>query len=185
LRADVHSRISGVTDHYAVDDRHALASPPHRRKSEFAQHVSLDVRSSCEPAYAAEEIYGDPPIRAPYDVRESLPDRHAANSTSSSSFMPDPGVGFARSGLPGWYLAITASCFRKRVEGTHFIELCTQLVSRWFSAEHHRFMVGRKYETRYRQGRRQDGHRVQPPCAEVHRDHRGSLRWQYACAPGV
>src|SRR6202163_308480 len=57
--ADVHSRISGVTDHYAFDDRHALGIA--RRivgNLNRVKTVSLDVKEAREPVYAAEEIYG-------------------------------------------------------------------------------------------------------------------------------
>ena len=57
--AEVHSRVSGVTDHYALDDRHALGIARrivgnlNRTKS-----VSLDLRPPCEPLYPADDIYG-------------------------------------------------------------------------------------------------------------------------------
>src|ERR1700688_5257132 len=57
--ADVHSRTSGVTDHYALNDRHALGIA--RRivgNLNRVKTVSLDVREACEPLFAAEELYG-------------------------------------------------------------------------------------------------------------------------------
>jgi acetyl-CoA carboxylase carboxyltransferase component len=73
--AEVHSRVSGVTDHYALDDRHALGIARlivgnlNRTKN-----VSLDLRQPCEPVYPAEEIYGviPPDTRRPYEVREVI-----------------------------------------------------------------------------------------------------------------
>src|SRR5271154_2652063 len=73
--ADVHSRVSGVTDHYALDDRHALGIARrivgnlNRKKT-----VSLDVKEPREPLYAADELYGVIPsdTRRPYDVREVI-----------------------------------------------------------------------------------------------------------------
>ncbi|HJP35548.1 MAG TPA: carboxyl transferase domain-containing protein, partial [Gammaproteobacteria bacterium] len=73
--ADVHSRISGVTDHYANDDAHALSiarriigNLNHRKEN------PLDMAAAAEPAYAAAEIYGVVPAtsRKPYDVREVI-----------------------------------------------------------------------------------------------------------------
>jgi len=73
--AEVHSRVSGVTHHYALDDRHALGIARlivgnlNRTKN-----VSLDLRQPCEPVYPAEEIYGviPPDTRRPYEVREVI-----------------------------------------------------------------------------------------------------------------
>jgi len=73
--ADVHTKVSGVADHYAQNDAHALAicrrivAGLNTRK-----RVSLDVRAPREPLYPAEEIYGVIPaeVRKPYDVREVI-----------------------------------------------------------------------------------------------------------------
>src|SRR6516162_3833893 len=73
--AEVHSRVSGVTDHYAFDDRHALGIA-RRIVSNLnrAKRVPLEVRPPCEPLYPAEEIYGiiPPDTRRPYEVREVI-----------------------------------------------------------------------------------------------------------------
>src|SRR5499427_8921433 len=68
--AEVHSRISGVTDHYALDDRHALGIA--RRivgNLNRPKTVPLELAPPCEPLYPAEEIYGVIPtdIRRPYE----------------------------------------------------------------------------------------------------------------------
>ena len=73
--ADVHSRISGVTDHYAVDDDHALALA--RTALSYLNSVKrpeLDLREPEEPLYDPEEIYGivPPDWKTPYDVREVI-----------------------------------------------------------------------------------------------------------------
>src|ERR1700720_2558827 len=73
--ADVHSRISGVTDHYALDDRHALGIA--RRivgNLNSVKQVSLAVTEPREPLYPAEDIYGIIPndVRRPYDVRDII-----------------------------------------------------------------------------------------------------------------
>src|SRR5213596_1431593 len=73
--AEVHTRISGVADHYALNDEHALAIV--RRivaNLNYRKQVALDMREPREPLYAAEEMYGVIPAdaRKPYDVRELL-----------------------------------------------------------------------------------------------------------------
>src|SRR5258705_4740247 len=73
--ADVHSRISGVTDHYALDDRHALGIA--RRivgNLNSVKQVSLAATEPREPLYPAEEIYGIIPhdVRRPYEVRDII-----------------------------------------------------------------------------------------------------------------
>src|SRR5712664_1381528 len=73
--AEVHTRISGVADHYALDDAHALSIV---RKSisnlNIRKNVSLEVRDPREPLYPADELYGVIPAdpRKPYDVREII-----------------------------------------------------------------------------------------------------------------
>src|SRR6202171_4565090 len=73
--AEVHTRISGVADHYALNDAHALALV--RRivsNLNYRKDVSLQMREPAEPLYPAEEIYGVIPAdpRKPYDVREVI-----------------------------------------------------------------------------------------------------------------
>src|SRR6202008_4480909 len=73
--ADVHTRVSGVADHYALSDHHALAiarrivADLNRPKA-----MTLDVTEVREPLYPADEIYGviNADIRKPYDVREVI-----------------------------------------------------------------------------------------------------------------
>ena len=73
--AEVHSRTSGVTDHMAEDDAHALAIA--RRIAGHlnrAKQVTLDLAEVREPLYDAKELYGIVPqdLRKPYDVREVI-----------------------------------------------------------------------------------------------------------------
>src|SRR5579883_3171838 len=73
--AEVHSRTSGVTDHYALDDRHALGIA--RRivgTLNRTKPLSLDIREPVAPLYPAEELYGvvPPDPRHPYDVHEVI-----------------------------------------------------------------------------------------------------------------
>src|SRR5262249_15111845 len=73
--AEVHTRISGVSDHYALNDAHALSIV--RRivgGLNYRKDNRLKVESPREPLYPAEEIYGVIPsdVRKPYDVREII-----------------------------------------------------------------------------------------------------------------
>src|SRR5437588_12112746 len=69
--AEVHTRVSGVADHYALDDPHALILV--RRivgNLNYQKNVSLQIREPRDPLYAAEEMYGVIPVdtRKPYNV---------------------------------------------------------------------------------------------------------------------
>jgi 3-methylcrotonyl-CoA carboxylase beta subunit len=73
--ADVHTRVSGVADHFAQDDRHALSIA--RRivgNLNTRKQVTLDIAEPMPPRYPTEEIYGiiNADIRKPYDVREVI-----------------------------------------------------------------------------------------------------------------
>ncbi|MDP6707063.1 MAG: carboxyl transferase domain-containing protein, partial [Alphaproteobacteria bacterium] len=73
--ADVHSRVSGVTDHYAVDDHHALAiTRTIVANLNRPKHQEMEVRTPEPPAYDPHEIYGVLPqdVRQPYEVREII-----------------------------------------------------------------------------------------------------------------
>src|SRR4029077_20135830 len=73
--ADVHTRVSGVADHFALDDHHALAIA--RRivgNLNRAKRVTVEVREPVAPRFDAQEIYGviSADIKKPYDVREVI-----------------------------------------------------------------------------------------------------------------
>src|SRR5439155_26878479 len=73
--ADVHSRISGVTDHYAVDDCHAIGIARNIVGNlNYLNTVPLVVETPHEPLFPEEEIYGVIPddVRRPYEVREII-----------------------------------------------------------------------------------------------------------------
>jgi 3-methylcrotonyl-CoA carboxylase beta subunit len=152
--ADVHSRVSGVTDHYAFDDRHALGIA--RRivgNLNRVKTVSLDVKEACEPAYAAEELYGVIPTdtRRPYDVHEVI--ARLVDGSEFDEFKQLYGqtlvCGFARIwGYPVGILANNGILFSESaLKGTHFIELCAQRgIPLVFLQNITGFMVGRKYE---------------------------------------
>jgi 3-methylcrotonyl-CoA carboxylase beta subunit len=152
--ADVHSRISGVTDHYAFDDRHALGIARrivgnlNRNKT-----VTLDLKEAREPLYAAEELYGVIPTdtRRPYDVHEVI--ARLVDGSELDEFKQLYGqtlvCGFARIwGYPVGILANNGILFSESaLKGTHFIELCAQRgIPLVFLQNITGFMVGRKYE---------------------------------------
>jgi len=153
--AEVHSRISGVTDHYAFDDRHALGIARcivgnlNRAKS-----VQVEIKPPCEPLYPAEEIYGviPPDTRRPYEVREVI--ARIVDGSELDEFKRLYGqtlvCGFARIwGYPVGILANNGILFSESaLKGAHFIELCAQRgIPLVFLQNITGFMVGRKYES--------------------------------------
>jgi 3-methylcrotonyl-CoA carboxylase beta subunit len=152
--ADVHSRTSGVTDHYALDDRHALGIA--RRivgNLNRIKTVSLDVKEPREPLYPVEDIYGVIPAdtRRPYDVREVI--ARIVDASELDEFKQLYGqtlvCGFARIwGYPVGILANNGILFSESaLKGTHFIELCAQRgIPLVFLQNITGFMVGKKYE---------------------------------------
>ncbi|MGI8587645.1 MAG: carboxyl transferase domain-containing protein [Chloroflexia bacterium] len=153
---EVHSRVSGVTDHLAVDDPHALAitrdiiTHLHRRR-----YYPWEVTPPEEPLYAAHELYGIIPrdTRKPYDVREVV-----ARLVDGSRFHefktlygPTLVCGFARlMGYPVGILANNGILFSESaLKATHFIELCAQRkIPLVFLQNITGFMVGREYENK-------------------------------------
>jgi 3-methylcrotonyl-CoA carboxylase beta subunit len=151
---DVHSRISGVTDHLANDDAHALAMARdvvgglnHRKVSPSGEREPQD------PAYDPEEIYGLLPreIRYPYDVREVI--ARLVDGSEFSEFKSLYGktlvCGFAH--LYGYPVGIVANngilFSESALKGTHFIQLCNRRrVPLVFLQNITGFMVGKKYE---------------------------------------
>src|SRR5262252_1328769 len=153
--AEVHSRVSGVTDHYALDDRHALGIA--RRivgNLNRTKAVPVEVAAPREPLYAAEEIYGiiPPDTRRPYEVREVI--ARLVDGSELDEFKRLYGqtlvCGFARIwGYPVGVLANNGILFSESaLKGAHFIELCAQRrIPLVFLQNITGFMVGRKYET--------------------------------------
>jgi len=152
--ADVHSRTSGVTDHYANDDAHALAIA--RRivgNLNHRKHHNLSVTPAREPEYPAEELYGIVPAtsRKPYDVREVI--ARIVDASEFDEFKQLYGTtlvcGFSRVfGYPVGILANNGILFSESAQkGAHFIELCAQRrVPLLFLQNITGFMVGSKYE---------------------------------------
>jgi propionyl-CoA carboxylase len=154
--ADVHTRISGVADHYAEDDLHALAivrsvvANLNRRK-----RWPWELAEPEEPRYDAREIYGliprDP--RKSYDVREII--ARLVDGSRLHEFKARYGetlvCGFARiMGMPVGILANNGILFSESaLKGAHFVELCcARGVPLVFLQNITGFMVGREYENR-------------------------------------
>ena len=152
--AEVHTRVSGVADHYAQDDRHALSIV--RRivsNLNYRKNVSLSVAEPREPAYAAEELYGIIPAdpRKPYDIREIL--ARIVDGSELDEFKQNYGstlvTGFARiHGYPVAILANNGILFSESsLKATHFIELAAQRgIPLFFVQNITGYMVGKKYE---------------------------------------
>jgi len=152
--AEVHTRVSGVADHYALNDAHALAIV--RRivaGLNIRKRVTLEVRAPREPLYPAEEIYGVIPVdaRRPYDVREVL--ARVVDGSELDEFKANYGAtivtGFAHvHGYPVAILANNGILFSESaLKATHFIELaCQRGIPLLFLQNITGYMVGRKYE---------------------------------------
>ncbi|WP_444994026.1 carboxyl transferase domain-containing protein [Aliikangiella sp. IMCC44359] len=152
--ADVHCKTSGVTDHYAQDDKHALALTrnviSHLNKP---KHSSWEVKEPVAPLYPKEEIYGVIPkdSRKPFDIREII--ARVVDASEFDEFKPLYGntlvCGFARIwGYPVGIIANNGILFSESaLKGAHFIELCCQRnIPLVFLQNITGFMVGRKYE---------------------------------------
>ncbi|MDX2218236.1 MAG: carboxyl transferase domain-containing protein [Burkholderiales bacterium] len=152
---DVHSRTSGVTDHLAENDQHALAIA-----REIVRHMNREkivpVRTQAvvEPKYSADELYGIVPkdTRQPFDIREIIArivdgsDFHEFKALYGSTLV----CGFAHIwGYPVGIVANNGILFSESaLKGAHFIELCNQRgIPLVFLQNITGFMVGKKYET--------------------------------------
>jgi 3-methylcrotonyl-CoA carboxylase beta subunit len=152
--ADVHSRVSGVTDHYAMDDSHALALARRAVANlNRSKHVSLQSLDPEEPRYEAAELHGIVPAdpRKPFDVREVI--ARVVDGSHFDEFKALYGTtlvcGFAH--LYGYPVAILANngilFSESALKGAHFIELaCQRGIPLVFLQNITGFMVGRKYE---------------------------------------
>ena len=152
--ADVHCRTSGVADHLAQNDHHALQLARDAvARLNRVKPVSLDVKEAVEPLYDCSEIYGIVPkdARHPYDVREII-----ARTVDGSEFHEFKALygtslvcGFARIfGYPVGIVANNGILFGESAQkGAHFVELCAQRkVPLVFLQNITGFMVGKQYE---------------------------------------
>ena len=152
--ADVHTAVSGVADHYAEDDAHALqiarniVGHLNRRKQ-----LPVATRQPREPLYPADELYGIVPAdtRRPFDIREVI--ARLVDGSDFEEFKARYGktlvTGFAH--LHGYPVGIVANngilFSESALKGAHFIELCNQRgIPLVFLQNITGFMVGRKYE---------------------------------------
>ena len=151
---DVHTRVSGVVDHLAQNDLHALSLARtmvgnlNRQKP-----VTVRLQDAVEPAYPASELYGVIPVdtRKPFDVREVI--ARVVDGSVFDEFKARYGTtlvcGFAHiHGMPVGIIANNGILFSESaLKGTHFIELCCQRkIPLVFLQNITGFMVGRKYE---------------------------------------
>ncbi|MFQ6124527.1 MAG: carboxyl transferase domain-containing protein [Candidatus Heimdallarchaeota archaeon] len=152
--ADVHCRQSGVSDHYALDDAHAL----HLTRNVVENlnrppKTQLDIKPPEEPLYDPEEIYGiiprDP--RQPFEVREII--ARLVDGSRFHEFKALYGTtlvcGFARiMGYPVGILANNGVFFSESsLKGAHFIEMCCQRrIPLVFLQNITGFIIGKKYE---------------------------------------
>ena len=152
--ADVHCRESGVCDHYAENDTHALAIARRIVASlNRAEPEAVVQATSEEPLYDAREIYGVIPqdTRKPYDVREVV--ARIVDGSRLDEFKARYGAtlvtGFAHLyGMPVGVIANNGILFSESAQkGAHFIELCCERrVPLLFLQNITGFMVGRKVE---------------------------------------
>ena len=152
--ADVHCQTSGVADHCADDDAHALTLVRQSvaRLNKIKSPV-LDIQPAVEPLYDIKELYGIVPtdLKQPYDVREVI-----ARIVDGSDFDEFKALfghtlvcGFARiQGYPVGILANNGVLFSESAQkGAHFIELCCQRkIPLIFLQNITGFMVGSQYE---------------------------------------
>ncbi|MCH2440788.1 MAG: methylcrotonoyl-CoA carboxylase [Candidatus Poseidoniia archaeon] len=153
--ADVHCRESGVSDHIAEDDQHALEITRSILENlNRSPKAKLEVAEPEEPLHDPAEIYGILPSdsRQPFDVREII-----ARMVDGSRFHefkslygPTLVTGFGRlMGYPVGILANNGVLFSESaLKGTHFIEMCCQRgIPLLFLQNITGFMVGREYES--------------------------------------
>lgn len=151
---EVHSRVSGVTDHLAEDDAHALrivrtivSTLPERGP------LPWSVKTAVEPKVDPAGLYGAVPVdsRTPYDVREVI--ARVVDGSRFAEFKAEYGqtlvTGFAHiHGHPVGIVANNGILFSESAQkGAHFIELCDQRgIPLLFLQNISGFMVGRDYE---------------------------------------
>ncbi len=153
--ADVHARTSGVVDHYAENDAHALdiARQAVARLNRESRTKSISCVKSAPPRFAADELYGVIPTdtRQPFDVREVI--ARTVDDSAFDEFKPLYGktlvCGFARiHGYPVGIIANNGILFSESsLKGAHFVELCSQRKIPLVMLQNITgFMVGSKYE---------------------------------------
>ncbi len=152
--AEVHTSVSGVADHFAENDRHAL-----QIARDILKHLNrskqppVALQPASEPKYATEELYGVVPrdTRRPFDIREVI--ARLVDGSEFQEFKARYGktlvCGFAHVyGMPVGIVANNGILFSESaLKGAHFIELCNQRgIPLVFLQNITGFMVGKKYE---------------------------------------
>jgi 3-methylcrotonyl-CoA carboxylase beta subunit len=151
---DLHARKSGVVDHLAENDEHALTIVRDIVSTlQGEAGAGIELREPRPPAYDPEELYGIIPedVRAPYDVHEVI--ARIVDGSEFHEFKPLYGstlvCGFAHIwGMPVAIIANNGILFSESaVKGAHFIELaCQRRTPLLFLQNISGFMVGGKYE---------------------------------------
>lgn len=152
--ADVHTKISGVSDHLAQNDRHALEITRNIVEN-FGKVNKFDIgrEQSEEPYFDPEELYGimPPSLRIPFDIREVI--ARIVDGSRIQEFKENYGqtlvTCFARiMGYPVGILANNGVLFSESsLKGAHFIELCTtRKIPLVFLQNITGFIIGKKYE---------------------------------------
>ena len=152
--ADVHCRESGVSDHYAQNDHHALKLA-RRAVSRLNRNkpAQLDIKENEEPLYDSKELYGIIPkqLSHSFDVREVI--ARIVDGSKFDEFKALFGTtlicGFARiHGYPVGIVANNGILFSESAQkGAHFVELCAQRkIPLVFLQNITGFMVGKQYE---------------------------------------
>ena len=151
---DVHTRLSGVADHLAQDDQHALSIARQSiARLNKQKPTPLALQSVRDPAFDVRELYGVIPTdtRKPFDVREVI--ARIVDGSNFDEFKSRYGTtlvtGFAHIwGMPVGIIANNGILFAESAnKGAHFIELCCQRkIPIVFLQNITGFMVGRKYE---------------------------------------
>jgi 3-methylcrotonyl-CoA carboxylase beta subunit len=152
---DVHTRLSGVADHLAQNDPHALALARQAVATlRNTKNPDVQLREPRPPKFDSRELYGVIPTdtRKPYDVREII--ARIVDASEFHEFKQRFGAtlvcGFAHiEGMPVGIIANNGILFSESAQkGAHFIELCCQRkVPLVFLQNITGFMVGRKYES--------------------------------------
>jgi len=151
---DVHTRLSGVADHLAENDTHALAMARNSVASlNWRKEVPVALQPARAPRHDQQELHGIVPVdtRKPFDVREII--ARLVDASEFNEFKARYGAtlvcGFAHiEGMPVGIVANNGILFSESAnKGAHFIELCCQRkVPLVFLQNITGFMVGRKYE---------------------------------------
>ncbi len=153
--ADLHTRVSGVADHYAMDDRHALALARRVvRNLNRRKNVDMVLRDPAAPLYPAEELYGivGTDLKRPFDMREVI--ARLVDGSEFDEFKSRYGdtlvTGFAY--LHGYPVGILGNNgilhSDSALKGAHFIELCCQRrIPLVFLQNITGFMVGKAAES--------------------------------------